>query len=704
VRAAELPPQLHAQADGGEEPAFQRIELGLLDAGAVAELLDALALPGLAGADWAPALHRHTHGNPLFILETLRALLEPGRGLPVVGALPLPLLVGQLIEQRLARLSERALHLARVAALAGQDFSLELAAELIECSLLALSEPWRELETAQVLHEGSFAHDLVQDATRRSVPRPIAQALHGRIAAHLAERQVPPARLAAHWGEAAQWAAAGRCWVAAADAAYTASRVAEALACRESAIVAFERSGDAAAAFSQGLYLVAELLQTSTGERALAAAERLFPLAPGDLERAQALVMQAHAHSALMRLDDYLACATRAHELALGLDDPLLRSHTALRLAMALAASGRAAEAVPVLDGVRTWVMVEAPVGMRCSFLCDAANVLVLADTLDGAEASYAQAIELALAEGQLLLARQALHSAALLDWRRGKLAEVERKLHTALGLREGGQPNEGMARREDLQLGALRRVQGRFGEAVGLLERVLAHYRELGPAARTVLAENELAQLWLDLGQPARARQALQTTADGEPAHVLTARRLLAVRVETAVTGHPGADTLAALRALVADASTRTEARLLAQIELARHEPPAQGLQLALDTLDEARRRGGEGVLAAAQIALVRQITASGDITWAAQVALEALAAAAPALALTLYRPEAWWILGCAFAAAGHTAAATQSLTHARAWIEAARGQVPAPFSESFVHRQPLNQALLTASVRAAT
>ena len=66
---------------------------------------------------------------------------------------------------------------------------------MLEAHPLDIAEPWRELETAQVLRDGAFAHDLIFEATRKSVPRPIARLLHRRIAAHLlgARRRCPTA-------------------------------------------------------------------------------------------------------------------------------------------------------------------------------------------------------------------------------------------------------------------------------------------------------------------------------------------------------------------------------------------------------------------------------------------------------------------------------------------------------------------------------
>lgn len=165
VRANEVPSALRAWIAQHETSALASVRLAPLVEDAVQELLDSLALPGIDAARLAPALTRHTGGNPLFVLETLRSLLMQDRSLSdETQRLPAPASVGELIERRLTRLSPRALKLARVAAIAGSDFSAELAAAVIGEPVLELADAWRELETAQIIRDGVFAHELIRDA------------------------------------------------------------------------------------------------------------------------------------------------------------------------------------------------------------------------------------------------------------------------------------------------------------------------------------------------------------------------------------------------------------------------------------------------------------------------------------------------------------------------------------------------------------
>ncbi|MGZ9076416.1 MAG: BTAD domain-containing putative transcriptional regulator, partial [Burkholderiaceae bacterium] len=172
VRAAECPAPIAAwqRAEGGQRLA--EVLLAPLSESAVRELLESLALPDIDAAELAGAIARHTGGNPFFVLETLNALVETGGADATSNRLPTPTSVGALIDRRLAQLSAPALKLARVAALAGADFSAALAAHVLQTHPLDLAEAWGELEMAQVIRGHAFAHDLIYEVVLRSVPQP----------------------------------------------------------------------------------------------------------------------------------------------------------------------------------------------------------------------------------------------------------------------------------------------------------------------------------------------------------------------------------------------------------------------------------------------------------------------------------------------------------------------------------------------------
>ncbi len=120
--------------------------------------------------------------------------------------------IGQLIERRLHKLSRDALRLARVAALAGQDFSVELAARVLG-HIRSISPKagmsWKLHRSFAPMRSSAFAHDLILETTLRTVPHAIARVMHKDIAEFLEAHGAQPARIAGHYYEAEQWSKAG---------------------------------------------------------------------------------------------------------------------------------------------------------------------------------------------------------------------------------------------------------------------------------------------------------------------------------------------------------------------------------------------------------------------------------------------------------------------------------------------------------------
>jgi DNA-binding SARP family transcriptional activator len=226
-RPAEAASPVRALHDGLLEQArVLALPLRPLDEAALAELVDSLALPGVQGHALAPGLLRRTGGNPLFVLETLKqAWVERTLAqLADAANLPKPLSVSRLIERRVAQLSPGALALARVASIAGVDFGIALAEAVLGASAMQFADALNELEAAQVLRGTQFAHDLVFDAVRHSVPAAIAQHTHTRVAAWLETNGGEPARVARHWVDAGRDTLALPWLQKAADAARRAHR------------------------------------------------------------------------------------------------------------------------------------------------------------------------------------------------------------------------------------------------------------------------------------------------------------------------------------------------------------------------------------------------------------------------------------------------------------------------------------------------
>ena len=145
----------------------------------------------------AQTLAKVTGGNPMFVLETLKSLREmTGQTLNAAnleqmrtqGGLPRSLKVNQVISQRLERLSKPARDLVRVAAVMGQEYSLERAALVLETDAMTLANASEELEAAAILRGARFAHDLLFETTLAGIQRSSKQLLNSRALSALRDQ------------------------------------------------------------------------------------------------------------------------------------------------------------------------------------------------------------------------------------------------------------------------------------------------------------------------------------------------------------------------------------------------------------------------------------------------------------------------------------------------------------------------------------
>lgn len=224
-----------------------RIELAPWSARDIQTLLDGLPLEIAGGASLdraalAQALHARVGGNPAFVLESVKALWLSGLsgwrpGQPLV----VPTTLLESLRQRLARLSGDTLQMAQLAAVAGDDFSLSLAASAMGRPALALAPLFAELEAAQMLDGIRFSHDLVAEAARAALPAVLVAPLHQLVAEHLRVQGGAAARVAWHLQQAGDEVAAVPWHLAAGQAARDRWQLAEAARSFESAALGLER-------------------------------------------------------------------------------------------------------------------------------------------------------------------------------------------------------------------------------------------------------------------------------------------------------------------------------------------------------------------------------------------------------------------------------------------------------------------------------
>jgi len=161
------------------------------------------------------------------------------------------------------------------------------------------------------------------------------------------------------------------------------------------------------------------------------------------------------------------------------------------------------------------------------------------------------------------------------------------------------------------------------------------------------------------------------------------------------------------ALRAALAELSAlpegaRPDLSLPLRIDLASELDPAAALH-ALDATRAAAERIGHAGSALAAHIRAADIAADHDPQRARTEALAALALAAQGRQNTVLLPAELWLHAArALHAAGDTDAAQRVLQEGLGWLQqTAREQVPEPFRESFLHRNPANRALLALASR---
>ena len=677
----------------------------------IGDLIDSLGVAGFESARLAPALARHTGGNPMFLLETLKLMLvsaplsgigSSASAMALTTRLPTAVNVAHLIEQRIGRLSAMAVKLARCAAIAGADFSPELAAHVLGIRALDLSDAWSELDSAQVLREGVFAHDLIFEAALGSVPAPIARQLHAEMAGFLETRQAEPAHIAQHWLDAGAELRSLPWLVAAADRAAAAWRPAE-----EGAL----------------LMLAARIARTHGGDRA-----RTFEL----LKRAHRAHLQASlgstAHLECLDLLDALAADSlergyanfaRSDTLAQQGEGAAAEAAARAGLAAIETESGRAADELyvdlvgalanglfmqdrpgPGADAVRAAEPRLLSLGDRHREIEHYANLGVLLDAGNRhaeAQAAMGHVISLTRAEGDRTSELVVLSNLGSSLHDVGKVAAALVPLQEARRLKQMFPELRTSALFVQVQLGNMHRALGDYGAALEWLNQGSAILSEYVPHF-VAAAHNGLARLWLDLGQLARSQQHLrQGLAIGSgPALFRALTQLQLARTEFAL-GHRAAasEALQAAETFIIP-STRYGVRAQAALLACELMEPAAAYAAANDVALEAGRLQMLGVRMDALVCAARFALAGGRKAVAATHAVEALALWPEHMPDSLYIGEVWRVAAESFAEVEPRRAAAVLATAAR-WITAtALERVPDEFRDSFRHRNPSNRQLL--------
>jgi DNA-binding SARP family transcriptional activator len=677
----------------------------------VAEIVDSLGIASLRGDAIAATLLRHCGGNPLYLLETLKAWLVRGEAGPggadgddgagdadrsLPARLPIAGSLHAVIERRIGRLSADAVRLARCAAIAAPDFSIELASHVLGVRTLDLADPCAELEAAQVLHDGAFAHDLIYEAALASVPATVARRLHAEVAAFLQQRDGEPARLAQHWLQADDFAQAGAAFTAAAERSRKASSLAAQCEMLAEAARCFERAGRPGERFDALLRRARTLASNDLGADARAAVEAVEALATSDEQRLLALDARLELTMTRYELHESLRLGDQAIAAARALGRPDLELRFAITLSGALCDARRADEAVLLLEPHAPWVRAHADVEQQWEYWEASALALDYANRLADAMPAWEAARAAAQRAGRRDMLWKTMSNTASTQAKMGLVEQAAQLAEQAHQLACAS--NEAVSMRVlQMQVTLAHRLRdvGRYGRALTLLDEALAGYAAHGAShSDFALAEQRLVVLHQQLGQPARALHLLAAERPGVPPGVAMIR--LAHRAE--LEAQRGRDGLTLMReALQIIPNADDIFHRIATLFATRLVPADEGEAMAANLALWATTRERHGVALAGHVRAAACALALGAPARALPHVEAARRLATRYLPDSFYLPELWLVSAQTFATLGREPAARRAAAEGQAWVrEVHDAHVPAEFRDSFLHRNAVNRELM--------
>ena len=296
-----------------------------------------------SGERFADRLHRATGGHPLFLLETLRHLLDTGwirvdpQGqwhTPVddqttdYAELPVPGSVRDAILARVERLGEAPRRLLEAASCLRRPVRFELIARataLSEWESVAALERVRAAHLMVVDDAGRyrFTHDLIGQTLVDALAPERRRLLHRALARSLAQSDADPAEIARHWQEGGEDGEATPWWAKAAQQAEDLGAVEEALSHARQAVRGPRVAGQETALYLQIARLCFRRADRDGQAEALALADRSARRAGDATAIAQVQVRRA---AAIGGQDREQAIALIAEVLAQPALPPLVQS------------------------------------------------------------------------------------------------------------------------------------------------------------------------------------------------------------------------------------------------------------------------------------------------------------------------------------------------------------------------------------------
>jgi class 3 adenylate cyclase/tetratricopeptide (TPR) repeat protein len=500
----------------GSRTYYSQMRLDALPAASAAELLDTLLGEDAALEPLKQRLGKH--GNPFFLEETVRTLVETGaltgergryRLAQPVHAIQVPSTVQAILAARIDRLAPEDKRLLQVASVVGKDVPFALLQAVAELPDEQLRRGLDHLQAAEFLYETglfpdleyTFKHALTHEVTYGGLLHERRRTLHARLVEAI--EALHRDRLAGETERLAHHAFRGEMWDKALSYLTQAGNTAAARSANR----------DAATYFEQALSALAHLPES--GETLVHGV---------DLHSKHRNALYAYGE-----LDKQLLAAQEAERLAWKLGDQRRLALSLARLSSALMNAGRSAvEAIPPAESAIT---IADPVGdvlLQADILTYAGQARVYAGDLDGGAAAFRQVLRLepaarsATAGGGDAFYNVAYwafeYSRCLLVWSlapRGEFEEVSVFGREALALAESQEHAHGIVR-SCWALGYLYAVKGDVGPAIQWWERGLGLSREVDRTVPAVLIAGSLCYVYALAGRTAESLAKLDDAIKG--------------------------------------------------------------------------------------------------------------------------------------------------------------------------------------------
>jgi class 3 adenylate cyclase/tetratricopeptide (TPR) repeat protein len=554
--------------DWGTRIAFTQLRIEPLGPESARTVLDTLLGDRKELDPLKALLIERTDGNPFFLEESVRTLVEnrtlvggPGdyQLARPVRTLDMPSTVQAVLGARIDRLAPAEKRLLQCASVIGERVPTALLQAVADA---APDEVWRGLEALQAgefLHrrlmvpepEYVFTHGLTRRVAYASMLQARRRALHARVVQHLETHQGD--RILEHVETLADHAWHGELWDRAARYLRQAGAKAFAHSANREAVASFEQALEAARHLPETAETRAEAVDVHLGlrnaltllgehERTLEHLHQAEGLAEGlgDLPRlGRALSFEANALLLLGRHAKAIEAGGRARDVADRLGDAPLRTATELYLGRAQLFLGRFPQAIEILEGVVARLTGEQagdhlglPILPAVFARSHLVECLVELGRFADSERYATEGIALAEARNHLDTLLWAYHGAGVHHLALGNAAAATAAFERAYGLcRAHDMPAYGP--RISAELALARALGGGAGEAVAMAQRAAEEAR----ARRQVWSYSQvlllLGEVCLLAGRLTEAQEAARLALErfrrqGEQAHEAWALRLL--------------------------------------------------------------------------------------------------------------------------------------------------------------------------------